>query len=281
MKLCVVIPVYNSQGIVYKVIEDVLNCTEYPIFIIDDGSDPEVNLPKDEKRLFLHRFPVNQGKGRALTWAIKNLSSNYTHLVTMDGDGQHLAQDIEKLVSVATHSPTSFVLGARKFRDNVPGISRFGRSFSNFWVWYQTGVRVSDSQSGFRIYPLEKLKEMSFFTRRYDFEIEVLVRGIWNHITVKEVDIEVIYPKKDERVTHFNKVYDNVRITFLNMLLILYSLFFNQKGFRKILLTSVWGVLVYFVSDWVLSSTLFFLGAFLLRLNVPILIIVILVLSFF
>src|SRR5262249_27039737 len=103
--------------------------------------------------------------------------------------------------------------------------SRFGRKFSNFWVRYETERSISDSQSGLRIYPLFHLQNLRFRTRRYDFEIEVLIRLLWKGVKPREVEVEVHYPESSERVTHFRKGWDNLRISLLNTALVVVMLF--------------------------------------------------------
>jgi predicted LPLAT superfamily acyltransferase len=132
------------------------------------------------------------------------------------------------------------VIGARRFpAANVPGASRFGRAFSDFWVRYETGVRVGDSQSGMRVYPLFHIQCLRFTTRRYDFEIEALTRLAWGGVEVVEVPIDVVYPPADERVSHFKKVRDNVRISALNIRLVTLSLFRRHRTADKLALATL------------------------------------------
>ncbi len=310
MNPCVVIPAYNSQGKVYDVVEDVLKHQDFPIWVIDDGSDPKVDgetirgivekhdlKPSQEafsqspsgvttpgsaeKRVQVKRFEKNQGKGAALSWALGNLAQQYTHIITIDADGQHLAKDIAPLLQAAREEPEAIIIGARRFGKNVPGLSKFGRKFSNFWVWYQASTKVSDSQSGFRVYPLKELSKISFFTKRYDFEIEVLVRYLWRGFPVKEVAIDVYYPRSEERVSHFDKLRDNARITGLNILLISYSLIFHQKGFLKLVLAALLGLSLSLLSGWTAPLLLTILGCVLLKLNFPLVLVVMVVLKIY
>ncbi len=248
MKVLVVVPVYNAEPIIHQVIEELLSRTKLPLLVVDDGSEPQLII-QDNERIHCVRLPINQGKGmalqKALAWA-KN--HHFTHLLSFDGDGQHQAGDVKSLVEACRSHPKAFVIGARRFDESVPGVSRFGRRFSNFWVSYQTGVKVSDSQSGLRVYPVDELSDIPFFTRRYDFEIEVLVRGIWRGMAVVDVDVGVTYARKEERISHFNKLWDNVRITFLNIILIAYALIFYQRSRFKIVFAGVLAFICYVVA---------------------------------
>ena len=82
----------------------------------------------------------------------------------------------------------------------MPGKNTFANKFSNFWFRVETGIRLDDTQSGFRLYPVRRMKGMRFATRRYEFEVEVLVRAAWRGIEVRNIPVRVFYPEKAERV---------------------------------------------------------------------------------
>jgi uncharacterized protein (DUF2062 family) len=108
-------------------------------------------------------------------------------------------------------------VGCRDFAvPHVPASSRFGRSFSAFWMRVQTGVKVYDMQSGFRAYPLHVLRCLKLAEPGYAFEIEVLVRAAWAGFQVHEIAVRVYYPPAAERVSHFRLLKDNARISLLN-----------------------------------------------------------------
>lgn len=240
MKLAIVIPVYNCEPVIHQVVESVLAVRDEPLFVVDDGSNPVLKLSTESLQVQIIRNERNLGKGASLQKAMKLCrEQDFTHMLVMDGDGQHLAKDIESLVRVACEDSKALVIGCRIFQEGVPRISKFGRNFSNFWVRYQTGIKVSDSQSGMRLYPLKELANIKYFTKRYDFEIEVLVRALWKGVLLKEVEIDVHYPKEDERISHFHKFKDNARITFLNILLITYSLLFYRRELWRLLVVAV------------------------------------------
>lgn len=113
------------------------------------------------------------------------------------------------------------IIGARNMdtADGVPEGSSFGYKFSNFWFRLETGKSLPDTQSGFRLYPLKHFKKMHFFTTRYEFEIESIVRLSWKGVSMLWVPIEVVYPA--DRITHFRKFWDFFRISLLNTVLVL------------------------------------------------------------
>lgn len=275
MKLCVVIPVFNGGQKIVEVLEAFKKQIKLPLLVIDDGSDVPVKLQSEEST-WLIRHNKNLGKGVALQRAVKEcIRLGFTHMLSFDGDGQHLVSEIEKLVIVAESHPEAIIVGARKFKEGVPGISQFGRKFSNFWVYYQTHKKVSDSQSGMRVYPLNKIKNFHFFTRRYDFEIEVLVRSMWSGVEVIDVDVEVFYPEKSERISHFHKFKDNARITFLNILLIAYSLLFFQRSIAKVIVAGIFGGILSVVPGAILPWFLAVVLSVVFRINFILILIVV------
>lgn len=266
------IPTYNNSGSIAEVLEEVFQASSLPILILDDGSEKPVStLVKESSRVQIHRLEKNQGKGFAIQKCFElALAQSYTHIITMDGDGQHKAHDLKLIVEEILSHPWALIIGKRLFSgEHVPKSSQFGRKFSNFWVKYQTDQIVEDSQSGFRAYPLYFVQHSKFFTKKYDFEIEVLIRLIWKKVEVREVTIDVYYPPAHERVSHFDKKWDNVKISLLNTVLVILSLLHSNTS-RKRMIISIWlgvftGILPIFGFQMYLGAFL----AFVFRLNFP------------
>jgi len=211
---CIVIPVYNNPETIEKVAYDALK-TMSTVIVVDDGSTPGVMLNIDEEsKLYLLVHPENRGKGEAiLTGGKKAKELGFDSFFIVDGDGQHYPHEIKNFIGKDLKN--KIVIGCRRFGENVPGSSKFGRKFSNFWIWTETGLHLDDTQSGFRSYPVSVL-DLPVEMRRYDFEIEVLVRHVWAGGLIDEVDIEVYYPKPEERVSHFDALKDNIRLSKLH-----------------------------------------------------------------
>lgn len=207
MSLCVVIPVYNSPYI-QEVVADVLGYG-YSVIVVDDGSDEKLSFSQN---LELVTHKVNMGKGEAiLSGAKKAKELGFDAIVTFDGDKQHLSSQISKLIDV--YEEGSIVIGNRDFESvNVPDSSKFGRKFSNFWVYLETFKHLGDTQSGLRIYPLTIL-DLNIKNRRFDFEIEVLALHSYRGGKIIDVNVDCYYPPSEERVTHFDKLHDNIRLT--------------------------------------------------------------------
>lgn len=244
VRVLIVIPTYNNPKTVDQVVREALESTEQSVLVVDDGSHvPVLHLLTSpscvealaQDRLITLRLEQNCGKGRAIQesfqWA---LAHGYTHVLTIDGDGQHLLTEAKKLLNLVTERPWDLIIGKRHLDSvTVPRSSQFGRAFSNFWVGYQTGEQVCDSQSGYRLYPLFHVQGMRFWTSRYDFEIEVLIRLLWKGVNITEVEVDVHYPPPHERVSHFHKLRDNTRISILNTALVVLSLLRFQSQPRQ------------------------------------------------
>ena len=225
MSVCVVIPVYNSPYIL-EVIKDVL-AHGYEIIVVDDGSTQKVDVEGLHVELITHI--KNMGKGEAiLSGAKKAKELGFTSFVAMDADKQHLSSEIIKLTDA--YKEESIVIGCRNFEnENVPKSSKFGRAFSNFWVNLETFKSLKDTQSGFRIYPVSIL-ELNTKNRRFDFEIEVLVLHSYAKKEIIDVEVECYYPPREERISHFNKLKDNIRLSRIHSILFMQR-FILLRGF--------------------------------------------------
>ena len=221
--ISIIIPVYNNPKTIKKVVEDALLLNIF-VIVIDDGSDIKVEtLLEQNRNLTILRHDKNQGKGVAILTGVKEAKKRgFNYVISIDGDGQHYPREVLKLLPLLKDE--NIVIGNRAFKENVPSASKFGRQFSNFWIWTESGKWLNDTQSGFRAYPISIL-ELDLTQSRYDLEIEVLTKHLWSGRAIKEVEIEVYYPPKGTRVSHFDKVQDNIKLSkihsrlfFLNIL---------------------------------------------------------------
>jgi uncharacterized protein (DUF2062 family) len=228
IRLC--IPTYNNPLTLEQVVVDCLRETDLPVLVVDDGSDlPVENLFRQKEillsmhvgRLQILRFVKNRGKGAAIQAAIADsLKRGFTHLLTMDADGQHLAREVKTLVSVSKEEPLDLILANRTLVGmNVPLNIPARRRVSHFLVRHEAETRIRDSGSGFRIYPLVHVQNMRFWSKRFDFEIEVLIRLLWKSVTIREVDAEVCHTEPKIEVSRFHRFTHNVRVSILNSVL--------------------------------------------------------------
>lgn len=238
VQACVLIPTYNNSGTIKEVIEDVLQYTSSIIVVNDGSTDDTETILSSFSNITVVSYMPNKGKGKALQAGFKKAHElGYKHAVTLDSDGQHYAKDVEPFLDVLEEKDNCLLIGARNMdQENVPGKSSFGNKFSNFWFWVNTGFKLPDTQSGYRSYPIDKLAGKKYFTSKYEFEIEVIVRAAWSGIEVNYVPVSVYYPHPDERVSHFRPFKDFTRISILNTFLVLIAfLWIKPRDFFRLL----------------------------------------------
>jgi glycosyltransferase involved in cell wall biosynthesis len=210
-----VIPVYNNGETVLDVARECRRHIDH-VLVVDDGStDIDIAQQLGETDIHVLTHPTNQGKGVALHTALAYVRQRgAVWMICLDADGQHHPEDLAAFLPKLQSPATSIVIGVRDFSvPNVPFSSRFGRQFSNFWVRLECGARVTDSQSGFRAYPVDLILQMKLRGKRYDFEVEVLPKAVWHGLTLEEVPIHVTYLPKEERISHFDKWHDNLLLS--------------------------------------------------------------------
>lgn len=228
--IVVVVPTYNNPLTIANVANDVLS-HGYSLIIVDDGSDTPVAdiISSQSENLTILRHTLNQGKGEAIITGAKEAKKRgFSYFISLDGDGQHLASQIEKICS-ACDGENQIIIGARNFEiNNVPNGSKFGRWFSNFWACWDTEQIITDSLSGFRLYPTSIL-DLIIKTKRFDWEMEVLVKHAWKGRLIKEVSIECYYPTPEERVSHFKKFWDTAAIVMVHVKLLPWKFFLKKR----------------------------------------------------
>lgn len=240
LRCCVIIPTYNNAGTLAAVIDEALEyCSD--IIVVNDGcTDGTAQIISSfGERIRSLTQDRNQGKGVALQCGMAYaMRLGFRYAITMDSDGQHYPSDIQKFVDAIEQNPGTLLVGARDLNaDGMPGKNTFANRFSNFWFRLETGVRLDDTQSGFRAYPLDKISLGShLLTGGYEFELEMLVFTAWKAVPVKNIPVHVYYPPEGERVSHFRPFRDFTKISILNTLLVLYCLLWRWpvNFFRKL-----------------------------------------------
>jgi glycosyltransferase involved in cell wall biosynthesis len=193
------------------------------VLVVDDGSgDGTADAAKAAGAEVL-RLPANRGKGAALRAGLLALRERgASHVLTLDGDGQHLTEEIPALLRASREDPRAIVLGARQ---HPPGslapIRVFGNRFANRWVRIACGLELEDTQSGFRVLPLEATLALGCRADRFAFETEVVIRGVRAGLPIRSVPVRVYNPPPAERHSHFRGFSDTVRIVFTVIGLIL------------------------------------------------------------
>ncbi|RJQ13950.1 MAG: DUF2062 domain-containing protein [Nitrospiraceae bacterium] len=220
------VPVFNNKDTVKDVVSGCLSVLKN-VVVVDDGStDTDLASSLSGMDVVVLRHENNLGKGQAILTAARYIEEHGGQfMITIDADGQHKPEDMEKFIPLLDDNGPSIIVGSRNFDTaNVPEKSRFGRRFANFWLRIETGVYIDDCQSGFRAYPVRYLNRMKFRGSRYDFEAEVLARAVWAGLQLKTVAIDVFYPEPERRVSSFRPFLDNLRITHTHALLVLRGL---------------------------------------------------------
>ncbi|HMR84465.1 MAG TPA: DUF2062 domain-containing protein [Niabella sp.] len=229
LKVCVIIPTYNNAATISAVIADVLQYTGNVIVVNDGSTDHTESIIRAFQHITIVSYQPNAGKGMALRKGFKKaIELGFEYAITIDSDGQHFAKDLPVFINKLKESGPALIMGARNMDTaaNVPGKSSFGNKFSNFWYKAETGIELPDTQTGYRLYPLAPIGQMKFFTRKYEFEIEVIVRLAWAGIKVISVPITVYYPPKGERISHFRPFKDFTRISIVNTVLVTICFFY-------------------------------------------------------
>jgi len=226
-KVCVIIPTFNNQNTLKRVIDGVLHYTKDIIIVNDGSTDDTSKILNDYQGLIQIHFPKNKGKGTALRAGFEKAYQNdFEYAITIDSDGQHYPDDIPVFMEELEKDDRYLLIGSRNMtHDSIPKGSSFGNKFSNFWYWAETGIKLTDTQSGYRLYPLTPLHRIKFYTNKFEFEIEVIVKAAWNGVQVKNVPIKVLYDE-NERVSHFRPYKDFARISVLNTWLVLVALLY-------------------------------------------------------
>ncbi len=242
LKCCVLVPTYNNERTLEQVLNGVLEyVAPEQLIVVNDGatdSTPEILAKFPE--VFAEHFPQNQGKGMALREGFRiAVECGFDYAISIDSDGQHMPSDIPAFLEKIEQEPDSVIVGARNMdQDSVPGKSSFGHKFSNFWYRFETHIDLPDTQSGYRLYPVRLLQDTKYITRKFEFEIEVLVRAAWKGLNVTSIPVQVHYATGEDRVTHFRPFEDFTRISILNTCLVTLAILYYKpllwyRAFKK------------------------------------------------
>ncbi|WP_026450843.1 DUF2062 domain-containing protein [Aequorivita capsosiphonis] len=254
LKCCVIIPTYNNYKTLRQVIEGVLVYTEAVIVVNDGSTDSTSEILVQFPQIQQIQLSKNKGKGNALRQGFKHAESlGYHYAISIDSDGQHFPEDIPAFIEALENDVNKEILliGARNMTQlGVPKKSSFGNKFSNFWFWVETGARLQDTQSGFRLYPLFAMRDLKLYTNKFEFEIEAIVKAAWQGIDVKNIPIQVHY-ELENRVSHFRPFKDFTRISILNTWFVIVAFLYikprdlfrklKKKGLKRFLMEDLLG----------------------------------------
>ena len=244
LKCGILIPTFNNEKTITTVAAQALEVCEH-VWVVNDGSTDSTlqllqNMAQNHREnLHIISYSKNAGKGVALKTGFRHmLEHGMENAITMDADGQHLIEDIPTLAGLAEKNPQAIIAGTRnvKTQEGMPGKNSFANQFSNFWFKVETGMDFPDTQCGLRLYPIKRLSSFHFFSTKYEFELEVLVRAAWAGIPLVPASVHVYYPPAEERVTHFRPFQDFSRISVLNTILVVIAFLYIKPRdfFRKL-----------------------------------------------
>jgi glycosyltransferase involved in cell wall biosynthesis len=222
----VLIPSYNPGPKATATVRDAL--AEWaPVWVVVDGSTDQsaqslLALAATEPGLSVFVLPENRGKGAAVLFGLRQArAQGFTHALTMDSDGQHPAERIRAFMQASLAEPGAMVLGQPVFDASAPALRVKGRQISNWWANLETlWAGIHDSLYGFRVYPIEPLiavMRRQPWMRRFDFDVEAVVRLCWRGIRPRNLPAPVRYFRPEEGgVSHFNYWRDNVLLTWMH-----------------------------------------------------------------
>lgn len=204
---CALIPTYDNPASAAEVVRAAR--AHLPVIVVDDGSGAAARALLDAlpwgEGLWLVRHARNRGKGAALRAgfaAARRLG--FSHALSLDADGQHLPADLPAFVAAIAREPGALILGERDLVAAGAGWgSRAGRRISNAWFRLLSGgQRLSDTQTGFRAYPLAALSRLELGGERYELEVEVLAKAAWAGVPLRAIPIQVRYFRGAARISH-------------------------------------------------------------------------------
>lgn len=292
LNCCVIIPTYNNAKTLHRVVSGVLGYTDNVIVVNDGATDSTAQILAQYRQITVIDHEANKGKGIALQTGFKAaLAMGYDYAITIDSDGQHYPDDILVFIDALEAEGPALLIGSRNMaHESVPKKSSTGNRISNYWVWVETGVKLTDTQSGYRLYPLKYLPK-KFYTNKFEFEIEIITRTSWNGVAVKNVPVKVLYDP-EERVSHFRPFRDFTRISILHTVLTTIAILyikprdfirgFKKKGLKRFFLENVLesgdsnhkkafsialGVFIGIVPLWGLQTVTVLFLAYVLKLN--------------
>src|SRR5690242_13744877 len=222
----VLIPSYNPGEKVYDTVRRAREQWN-PVWVVVDGSTDGSaarleTMANEDAGLRVIVLPRNAGKGAAVLAGLDEAAARgFTHVLTMDSDGQHPAELIGNFMAASAARPACMVLGRPLFDESAPRIRVLGRQLSNFWANVETlWAGVGDSLYGFRVYPVAALRALMHaqrWMRRFDFDPEAAVRLCWRGVEPINIAAPVRYFKREEGgVSHFRYGRDNALLSWMH-----------------------------------------------------------------
>jgi len=204
MKTCVLIPTYNEENEVAKLIEEVKRF-KLDIVVVDDGSKDKTALIAESCGVKVLRNTRNMGKGATLSRGFDYvLSNNYDAVITMDGDGQHRPEDLPDFLEAAETSDAGIFVGNRMLNTgNMPFIRIVTNKFMSWLISRIAKQKIYDSQCGFRLIKAVVLKKIKLETVKFEAESEMLIKACDRGFKIKSIPIETVYAQEKSQINPF------------------------------------------------------------------------------
>jgi glycosyltransferase involved in cell wall biosynthesis len=215
MKTCVIIPTYNEERAITGLVRQIRQ-QGLEVVVIDDGSYDNTSQLAQESGATVLRNSINEGKGASLIRGFDYaLSKDFEAIITMDGDGQHLPEDIPYFMRLAEHSDTSVFIGNRML--DIKSMPQIRILTNRFMSWFLSKVikqKVLDTQCGFRLIKREVLRKIKLKTHKYETESEILVRASSLGFKIESVPIKTIYSMEKSQINPFIDTLRFIRFIF-------------------------------------------------------------------
>jgi glycosyltransferase involved in cell wall biosynthesis len=211
----VVIPAYNEAHTIRDIAQRTLAYCQQ-VIVVDDGSTDNTVATLEGLPVTILRNQTNQGKGASL-WQGMQAAMGVSFIITLDADGQHLPEDIPQFLAMQQSYPEHIIIGSRLAdKSAIPTKRYYANKVANFWISWAAGYIITDSQSGFRLYPASLLKKLEFKnldkSKSFVFESEILIKAAQLGVSSVPISIAAVYAE-NARPSHFRPVWDIVQIT--------------------------------------------------------------------
>ena len=253
-KVVILIPSFEPDEKLPKVLNDLQGYPFEKILIVNDGSDKKFDTVFDECRVFpdveVIGYEENKGKGFALKKGFRYIQEHYPDfkaIVTADSDGQHTPEDIRRTAQTTLENPEKLILGSRSWKEeNVPFRSRYGNKITKAVFKWISGTKVEDTQTGLRGFSPDVVSEfLKTKGDRFEYEMNMLMEARLRHIEILEIPIETVYIEENKS-SHFRPFRDSVKI---------YSVFF--KHLSKFVISSMSATVIDFAIYAIMLNAVF------------------------
>jgi len=209
MKVCVIIPTYNEEKAIGDLVSSICS-RNLDVLVVDDGSVDNTHKIAGDRGAMVLRNDNNLGKGASLVRGFNYaLANNFDVVITMDGDGQHLAEDIKNFMDSARSSDSDIFVGNRMHRlKNMPWTRIFTNKIMSGFISMMAKQKIPDTQCGFRLIKKRALEKINLVTSKFEIESEMLIKGARLGFKIESVPIETVYSGEKSRI---NPIIDTLR----------------------------------------------------------------------